>query len=66
MTEKLSDLTPILNLHYQNLPIDKIYSDTQAFEKAMDDILIMNKVISQSTNQVMGDASQDLAVISLL
>ena len=66
MMDSLNKIAPLLNAQAQNVPVEKIYSDMEKFEKSMDDILVSGKVMDQLLNANSQDVNQDLAVDNML
>lgn len=63
---QITQITPYLQYHAQELPIEQIYTQMQNFEQAMDDITVQGKIVDNVMNQQGQDANTDMAVDSML
>ena len=62
MMENINKLAPLLDAQAQSIPVEKIYTDMEKFERSMNDILVSGKVMDNLLNANMQDSNQELAV----
>lgn len=66
MIDQMNKITPLLSYQAESIPVEKIYSDMEKFEKSMDDILVSGKVMDSVLNQKYQDSNSDLAIDNML
>ncbi|KAL4455436.1 hypothetical protein ABPG74_012588 [Tetrahymena malaccensis] len=64
MVAQLNKITPYLQFHSQNLPLEQMYGQMANFEQAMDEITVQQKVMDGVMNK--NDMGTDIAVDNML